>query len=291
MSLKKDNFNSLDKKYMKLAINLANNNKGLTGTNPSVGCVIVKNNNIISTGVTSLNGRPHAETNALKNNKNKNYFSTIYTTLEPCSHYGKTPPCTEALVKSKIKKIIYSIEDSNIITKGKAKKIFNTKNIKVKTGLLKKYTKHLYKNYNFVKKNEIPYVIGKLACSANYFILKKKGLITNYHSKQVTHLLRYKNQAILTSYKTVNNDNPKLTCRLNGLENFSPIRFIIDKNLKIKTNSYIVRNSTSPKTIIFHNSINKKKINYLKKKGLKLIYLEIEKNSYFNLKKNFKKNI
>ena len=102
-------------------------------------------------------------------------------------------------------------------------------------------------------------------------------------------MLRYKNQGILTSYKTINTDNSKLTCRLNGLENFSPIRLIIDKDLKINMNSYLVNNSKKINTFIFYNSKNLKKIKNLKKKGLKLIYRSIDIDGYFNLKKLFKK--
>ena len=106
MSLKKDSFNSFDKKYMKLAINLAKNHDGLTGQNPSVGCVIVKNKNIVSYAATNISGRPHAETVALNKNQKEARGSTVYLTLEPCSHKGKTPPCTNALIKSKVKKVI-----------------------------------------------------------------------------------------------------------------------------------------------------------------------------------------
>ena len=111
---------------------------------------------------------------------------------------------------------------------------------------------------------KFPYIIGKLACSSDLCISKNNTFITNEHSRKVSHLLRYENQAILTTYKTVNSDNPKLTCRINGLEKFSPIKIIIDKNLKIKLNSYIINNSVSVKTIIFHNSKNFSKIQILK---------------------------
>ena len=103
MSLKKDRFNSFDKNNMRFAINLAINQNGLTGTNPSVGCVIVNNDCVVAAGCTSINGRPHAEINALKSNKNS-FDSTLYTTLEPCVHYGKTSPCINQILK---KKIIY----------------------------------------------------------------------------------------------------------------------------------------------------------------------------------------
>ena len=113
MSLKKDRTNSFDNKLMRFAINLAKNQKGLTGTNPSVGCVIVKNKKIISYGVTNLNGRPHAETIALNACKKNSSKSLMYITLEPCSHFGKTPPCTNAIIRSKVKKVYYSVEDSD----------------------------------------------------------------------------------------------------------------------------------------------------------------------------------
>ena len=287
MSLKKDRFNSFDKKYMRFAINLAKNQNGLTGINPSVGCVIVKNKKIISYGATNFNGRPHAETIALNKNKNNNSGSSIYLTLEPCSHYGKTPPCTKAIIKSKVKKVFYSIEDIDLKCFRKSKKILKSKNIYTKSGLLINNVKKLYKNYNYIKKNKMPYAIGKLACSSNLFILKNNKLITNEHSRKVGHLLRYKNQGILTSYKTINTDNPKLNCRINGLEKFSPIKFIIDKDLKINMSSYIVNNSYKNNTVIFHNSKNIKKINNLKYNKIKLIYLDINKNGHIDLKQIF----
>ena len=115
MSSKKDKFTNRDRFYMNLAINLARGQDGLTGSNPSVGCVVVKNNNIISTGITGFGGTPHAETNALqKINKKDLKGSNIYVSLEPCSHYGKTPPCTNALIKSKVKKVIYSSFDTDL---------------------------------------------------------------------------------------------------------------------------------------------------------------------------------
>ncbi len=289
MLQKKDNFNSTDKKFMKLAINLANNQKGFTGSNPSVGCVIVKNKKVVSYGVTEVNGRPHAETIALKQNKREINGSTIYLTLEPCTHYGKTKPCTDVIIKSKVKKVIYSIEDKDFRTFNKSKKILRLKNIITKSGLLKNEVNKFYKNYNYIKKRKLPYVVGKLACSSNYYILKNNTIITNEHSRKTSHILRYQNQGLLTSYKTINSDNPKLSCRLSGLEKFSPKIVILDRDLKIKINSYVIKNSNKIKTIIFHNSSNIKKINYLKKNGVKLMNIKIEKNNYFDLKKVFKK--
>ena len=137
---------------MRFAIDLANTNKGLTSTNPSVGCVVVKNKKIISYAATKIGGRPHAEAIALNKNKNKNFGSYLYLTLEPCVHYGKTPPCTNSIIKSKIKKVFFSTKDLDLRTKNKSKKILRGKKIFVKEGLLSKEANKLYKNYNFVKK-------------------------------------------------------------------------------------------------------------------------------------------
>ena len=288
MSLKKDNFNSIDKNYMQIAINLANNHKGYTGSNPSVGCVIVKNKKIISFGNTNINGRPHAEIIALSKNKKQNEGSDMYLTLEPCTHFGKTAPCTNAILKAKIKKVIFSAIDSDTRTKNKAKKILNLKNIKTKTSVLKNESKIFYKNYNYSKKKNYPYVTCKIACSSPYKILKSNKFITNNHSRNVTHIIRSQNQGILTSYKTVNNDNPLLNCRISGLENFSPAKFIIDKDLKLKKKLKIFKNK-KVKNYIFHSSSNLKKIKYFINKGQILIKVNLDEDKYLNLNDIFKK--
>ena len=129
MSSKKDNFTFKDKNYMQLALNLASARKGLTGDNPSVGCLIVKNDRIISIGQTGYYGRPHAEHNAIKNSLEKVKGSKMYVTLEPCNHYGKTPPCTNSIIKSGISELIYSMEDIDKKVKGKSFKILSNKKI------------------------------------------------------------------------------------------------------------------------------------------------------------------
>jgi len=284
MSLKKDNYKSSDKKIMNFAINLAENNKYLTGTNPSVGCVIVKKNKILSFATTNYGGRPHAENIALsKNIYNKG--TTLYSTLEPCSHHGKTPPCTNTIVKNKVKKVYYSIEDKDFRTFNKTKNILKSKNIIVKSGLQKNKVYNLYKEYNYIRSKKAPYIIGKIASSSNLYILRNNSPITNEHSRKVSHLLRFQNQAILTSYKTVNTDNPKLNCRLSGLEKYSPRVIVIDKNLKIKVNSFVIKDSKKNKLIIFHSSKNISKIKLLKNKGVKLIFQKAENGSDLNLKK------
>jgi len=290
MSTRKDKFSKIDKKYMSLALNLASERHGLTGKNPSVGCVIVKNDEIISIGQTGYNGRPHAEYSAIKNSNEILNGSTMYVTLEPCNHYGKTPPCTKGIIENKIKEIIYSVEDVDKKVKGKSFKILKSKNIVVKKGLLSKEVNNFYEPYFFNRKNKIPYVTGKIAVSKNDLIYSKGSeRITDIHSDKLTHLLRYKNDSLMISYKTLNKDNPKLDCRLDGLSKFSPKRIILDNNLKTNTNTYVFKTANKKNTIIFYKKADKVKISKFKKKGIQLIKSNLLKNEDFDIMPIFKK--
>jgi len=285
MSLKKSKFNHQDKRFMRLALNLASDRTGLTGENPPVGCVIVKNNEVISVGQTGINGRPHAEYNAIKSCKKNINGSKMYVSLEPCTHFGKTPPCSNIIISSKIKEVIFPLEDVDNRTKSKSFKIFKKKKIKVKCGLLRKYAEKIYKSYIYNKKKKLPFVTGKLAISNDNYIHSKKGKkITNEYSNDITHLLRYRNDSILISNKTLNNDNPKLNCRIQGLSHYSPKRIILDRNLSIKKKSYIFQSTTKKNTVIFYEKAPKNKIKQLIKKGVKLIKLNTDKNNFFDLK-------
>jgi diaminohydroxyphosphoribosylaminopyrimidine deaminase/5-amino-6-(5-phosphoribosylamino)uracil reductase len=285
MSTKKDKFSPKDKEYMKLAINLASARKGLTGDNPSVGCLIVKNDKIISIGQTGFNGRPHAEYNAINNSVENLKGSKMYVTLEPCNHYGKTPPCTNSIIKSGISEIIYGMDDIDVKVKGKSFKILSNKKIKVKKGLLKTEAKNLYDSYIVNRNKKLPYVTAKIAISNNRIIYSRgTKRITDKSSDRLTHYLRYKNDSIMISSKTLNIDNPKLNCRLRGFEKFSPRRIVLDKYLKIKLNSYIFKSTKKNNTIIFHNSFDNKKIQILKKKGITLIKSKLDSKKLFNLR-------
>ncbi len=290
MSSKKDKPYNSDKYFMSIAMNLAMERNDLTGLNPSVGCLIVKNNKILSFGQTGFNGRPHAESVAIKKCKKKDLKdSSIYITMEPCTHYGKTPPCINLIIKSKIKKVIYSINDVDKRTANKAYQLLKLKKMIVSKGLLKSEAKKIYKNYFLHKYTKKPYIAAKIACSNDNFISSKNKFITNHHSREMSHILRYYFDSILVSSKTANSDNSKLSCRINGLENHSPRRLIIDKNLKINKSSPVINDENKNNTIIFHSSKDKKKINYLKSKGIKLNYTDLDVHNNVNLKKVFSK--
>ena len=285
MSTKKDKFSKADINYMQLALNLASARHGLTCENPAVGCVIVKNDKLISIGQTGYKGRPHAEYNAIKNSIESLEGSTMYVTLEPCNHYGQTPPCTKEIIKKKISKVIYSVEDVDKKVKGKSFKILRAKKIIVKTGLLNKEINNFYKPYFFNKKKRMPYVTGKIAVSKNNLIYNKEiKRITDIHSDKFTHFLRYKNDSLMISYKTLNEDNPRLDCRIENLHKFSPKRIILDNKLDMNTNSYIFRTANKDNTIIFYNKAEKTKILAFKKKGIQLIKSNLLKNGNFDIK-------
>ena len=290
MSTKKDKFTSKDKFYMELALDLARSRHGLTGSNPSVGCVIVKNDKIISIGQTSFKGRPHAEYNAIKNCYENLDGSKMYVTLEPCCHYGLTPPCTDIIQKSNISEVIYAVTDIDKRVKNKSFKILNSNKIIVKKGLLKNKIQNFYYPYFFNRKKKLPFVTGKVAISKNKIIYSKiQKKITNTYSDKFSHLLRYQNDSLMITYKTLNKDNPRLNCRLKGLENFSPKRIILDSELNSKINSYIIKTSKNKNTLIFYNKADKSKISKFKKKGIVLIKSKIKRNKKFDIKEVLKK--
>jgi len=290
MSTKKDKFTLKDKLFMELALDLAKSREGHTGPNPSVGCVIVKNDKIISIGQTSFNGRPHAEYNAIVNSHEKVHGSKMYVTLEPCCHYGKTSPCTSAIINSKISEVIYSIKDVDKRVSGKSKKILNLKKIEVRTGLLKDQVSEFYSSYFYNRKYKLPFITGKIAISKNNLIYSKgTKRITNKLSDNFTHLLRYKNDSIMVSSKTLNKDNSKLNSRIKKLKNYTPTRVILDNQLSINTKSYLFKTVKKNNTFVFYNRAKKSKIEEFQKNKIRLIKSNLSKDKKFDLKIIFRK--
>ena len=256
--------NTLDKheKYMSRCIYLGKNNKSKYFPNPSVGCVIVKDDIIISEGCTSAYGGNHAEVNAINNVKNKNDLkgSTLYVTLEPCSHHGKTPPCVEIINKYNISDVIIGTVDISSKVNGKGILFLEKKKIKVTVGILEKECKILHRNFLHYNKYKRPYIILKWAETKDSFIApinkieKKPFWISCIESRQLVHKWRSDEHAILVGYNTVINDNPLLTVRhLNGT---NPVRIILDEKNSIDKN-YNVFNGES-KTIIVSDFLKEK---------------------------------
>jgi len=276
--------------FLKLAFNIAKVNLGKTGLNPSVGCVAVKNNAVISSGCTSLKGRPHAEFNALGSRKNfKN--SDLYVTMEPCTHYGVTPPCTNIIAKKGIKRVFFSFNDVDKRTAKKSKTKLVKKNIKV----YKKSNNDFYdfyQSYFLTQKNTTPFIDAKIATSKDYLTINKKSKwITNSLSRDRAHLIRSEYDVIISTSKSINQDNSLLNCRLDGFNNNKPDLIIVDLNLKIKTKLNLFRKFNKRKIFIVTSILKSKKISYLKKMGIKIIPIKSlkNKNDFINLFKSLKK--
>tara|TARA_B100001059_G_scaffold229148_1_gene261295 strand:+ start:473 stop:1537 length:1065 start_codon:yes stop_codon:yes gene_type:complete len=258
--------------YLDLAYQIAEKNLGKTGLNPSVGAIVVKDNSVISSGITSYRGRPHAEFNALSKIKNCSGAS-LYTSLEPCVHFGKTPPCTKIISKKKIKKVYFGSYDPDIRTYKKAKFILNKKGIDVKKIKSKNY-KNFYRSYFINKKLNIPFVSAKIALSNDFLSINyKKKWITNENSRKIVHFLRSRYDCILSTSKTINLDNSLLNCRINGFDEFKPDLFIIDLDLKLKKNLSLNKIINKRNTYIITNKSNFKRVRIYKKKGYKFVFV------------------
>ena len=278
MAKKNNNLNSRNIKFIKLAYEQALINLGSTKINPSVGCIIVKNNSVISSGRTSFNGRPHAEANALEKKINfKN--SDLYVTMEPCSHYGKTPPCIKKIIFKKIKNVFYSINDIDKRSKNLAQKKLQKKKIKVKKFILKSYGQKFYKSYLVQSSKQTIFIDAKLAVSKDYLTINKKNKwITNISSRRVGNFLRTKYDCILSTSKTINSDNALLNCRIEGLYHKSPAVIIVDRFFKIKEHLKIF-NDRSRKIFIFTQTNNSIKEKYFSNIGVRVIKLKKDDNS------------
>ena len=270
---------------MNLALNQAKINLGNTKENPAVGCVIVKNNNVISAGFTSINGRPHAEDNAIKFSKKNIKNSSIYVTLEPCSNYGKTTPCVKKIIKKKIKKVFFSIKDADPRSYNKSTKLFNKFGLNTQNGLLRNEINSFYNSYYKFKKKELPFVTYKLAMSKDFFISRsdKNRWITNSFSRGRVHLMRSTHDCLITSADTIASDNPLLTCRINGLISRSPARIILDREVKIPIKSKILKEAKHFKTILLFNKQNPNKLKLLKKYKVITVKVPLDKNGNLNL--------
>ncbi len=284
MSTKRNKY-SIHSFFMNLALMQANKVLGNTKKNPAVGCIITKNGSSISAGFTSINGRPHAERNAINFSKKNLNNSQLYVTLEPCSHYGKTPPCVNLIIKNKIKKVFFSIKDPDPRSFNKSSSHFKRNGINVKSNISLSDTSHFYRSYIKSKSSSLPFVTSKLAISKDFFTINKKDKwITNKYSRGRVHLMRSNHDCVLTSSNTIIKDNPRLNCRIHGLENRSPSRIILDNKLQIPIKSKIFNEACIIPTIIFYNRFNKKKIRLLKSLKIKTIKTTLDDNGNLNLR-------
>ena len=248
---------NLHEKYIKRCIELAKNGIGTTYPNPMVGSVVVLNDAIIGEGWHKKAGEPHAEVNAINAVADKSLLKNaiIYVSLEPCSHYGKTPPCAHLIVEMGIKNVVIGIVDSNSKVSGKGVKYLMENGCDVLVGILENECYQLNKRFFTFHAKKRPFIVLKWAETKDGFIDKLRSetdavspnWISNTYSQQLVHKMRAEEQAILVGTNTALNDNPSLTVRSWGGNN--PIRVVIDKIAKIPLNYNLLNGDT--KTIVF----------------------------------------
>lgn len=240
-----------DEFYMARALELAKKGMGFVNPNPMVGAVVVKNGKIIGEGWHERYGQLHAERNALAHCTESPEGASIYVTLEPCCHYGKTPPCTEAIIENKLARVIIGSDDCNPLVKGKSKNILKEHGIEVTDHVLKEECDRLNEPFFWFIAQKRPYVIMKYAMTMDGKIATHTGLsqwITSEPARQRVHADRHRYMAIMVGVGTVLADNPLLTCRKDGGKN--PIRIICDTHLKTPLDSRIVQTAAEVRTII-----------------------------------------
>jgi diaminohydroxyphosphoribosylaminopyrimidine deaminase/5-amino-6-(5-phosphoribosylamino)uracil reductase len=247
---------NIEEKYIKRCIELAQNGLGTTYPNPMVGSVIVYNDQIIGEGWHKKAGEPHAEVNAIRSVKDKSLLkkATIYVSLEPCSHFGKTPPCCDLIIANEIPNVVIGTVDPNEKVAGNGIKKLIAAGANVTVGVLEEECNELNKRFFTFHQKKRPYILLKWAESQDGFVAPEKEVgqdrkpiwITNPYSRQLVHKWRSEEQAILVGTQTVIDDNPKLNVR-DWLGN-NPIRVVLDQNNRISKDSFIFDDTV--KTIV-----------------------------------------
>jgi diaminohydroxyphosphoribosylaminopyrimidine deaminase/5-amino-6-(5-phosphoribosylamino)uracil reductase len=237
---------ALDRRFQQLALTLGRRGQGRTWPNPAVGAVVVKDGIIVGRGWTQPGGRPHAEPVALAQAGEAARGATLYVTLEPCSHTGKSPPCADAIIAAGIKRVVSAIEDPNSEVAGQGHARLRAAGIAVEIGLGAAEAARDHAGHFRRIRDKRPHVILKLAVSADDKIAAAGGRpvsITGEAAKARVHLLRAQCNAILVGIGTVKADDPLLTCRLPGMEALSPARVVLDRALRISGTSQLVRSA------------------------------------------------
>ena len=275
----------IHEKYLKRCIEIAENGLGMTAPNPMVGCVIVSNNKIIGEGITSAYGGKHAEVNAIEAVTDKSLLkqATLYVTLEPCSHFGKTPPCSDLIIKNQIPHVVIGTMDTHSEVAGKGIEKLKASGCQVTVGVLEEACKEHHKRFFTFHNKKRPYIILKWAETEDGFIApetkseQKPVWITNEFSRQLVHKWRAEEQAILIGTKTVLEDNPRLTVR--DWTGKNPIRVVLDRTHKLSKTYHIFNDEAqtialSENEIDYTTNLAAHICSYLHKKDIQSIIIE-----------------
>lgn len=279
-------------KYMLKAIELAKLGFGKVSPNPMVACVIVKNGEIVAEGYHEYFGGKHAEVNAIESFSGDSLEDCIvYLTLEPCTHHGKTPPCTNLLIEKNVKNIFIAMEDPNPIVKGKGVSQLRDKGVNVEVGLCKDEAMNLNKYFILNQTLKRPYIIAKIAMSLDGFIAEKNKnskWISSVESRTDVHYLRSKVDAIITGSGTLKVDNPSLNVRLT--DGMDPKRILFSTNLFVPFSGNLFSdNKENTIVVCSNNAVNIKRVNKLLEMGIKVIKVNENSHRMINLSDSLKK--
>lgn len=276
-----------DLDYMARALELAARGKGYTSPNPCVGAVVVKDGRIIGQGFHSKAGGPHAEVVAIDDAAarapEKLAHATIYVTLEPCNHFGKTPPCTHKILNAGIDRVVVACKDPNPNVAGGGIEFLRGKGLEVVSGLMEQEALTLIEDFVWnVQNDKTPFVTLKCAATLDGYIATRTGdsqWITSSASRNFGHELRHQNDAILIGSGTLHGDDPSLTARIEGKPTRDPVRIILDTRLSIQENAKVlVQNSSAPTIIVTGPECDPGKIQRLKDKGAQVLECRVLEN-------------
>lgn len=277
-----------DARFMDSALEFGRRNMGMAAPNPSVGAIIVKTNGvepvIIARGVTAKGGRPHAETEALKIAGDAAKGATIYVTLEPCAHVSKTPPCANALINAQVGRVVIAIEDPNPLVSGNGIRMLRDAGIETIVGVGANQAKIDHAGHFRRVRDGRPHIVLKIAVSADGktgLAGRKPARISGSVSMAEAHILRATSDAIMVGSGTVLADNPKLDCRLPGMEDRSPIRIVLDGSLRIPLDCYLVKTAKERKLIVIAGeSAPADKQKALEAQGAEIIRVQTTKDRF-----------
>lgn len=264
-----------DIRWMTAAIRLSRRHQGLTKDNPSVAALVVRDNIVWGAAVTAKGGRPHAEPQALEQAKEKAHGSTIYVTLEPCSHYGQTPPCVDALIAAKVARVVVGMIDPDPRVAGRGIEKLRQAGCQVNLSPLQKQVEEVLGPYLSIRRRRRPEITLKMVQAQHGIIGQNNGqqlLLSGDIANAQTHMLRARSDAILIGVGTACNDDPFLTCRLPGLEDQSPIRIVLDPHLRLPLTSRLVQTCDQfPLWIIGCSKVSLDRQKSFTDKGIKLL--------------------
>lgn len=267
-----------DARYMELALSLGRRGLGNTWPNPAVGAVIVKDGVIVGRGWTQPGGRPHAEVEALRHAKRNAKGATLYVTLEPCSHEGKSPPCADAVIKAGIARVVSALEDPNPKVAGQGHARLRDKGIDVDIGLGADEARRAHAGHIVRIQKARPHVTLKLAISADGKVGlagRKQVQITGEEARDRAYMLRAQHDAILVGIGTVLSDNPQLTCRLPGMFERSPVRVVLDARLRVPMMATVISTLRDTPAFVFcSHKASEIAEDILKQKGAKVFRVD-----------------